>query len=75
MSVLCSICRRNVVVLVGETVTLSVPVGTTVTVDDTQHVLEDGSLELAADMPAEYSLVFRLWPYLDATVEVVVNEA
>lgn len=61
---------------VGESVTLSVPAGTNLSVDDQDPVLIEGlSLEIESDLPAEYDLRLFKFPYVDHSIEVVINEA
>jgi len=61
---------------IGEATVLNLPAGTTVAVDNGEPVLlEDSSLEIEGEMPANYTLRISNWPYLDAQIEVTIHEA
>lgn len=62
--------------VVGEHMVFCLPEGVHVSIDNMDWiVLKDGVLELEATTPASYSVRFKKWPYRDAEVKVVVNEA
>jgi hypothetical protein len=59
---------------VGETFTLTgLPDPIEVILDGEVSELTGGTLELSADMPAEYTLVLEKWPYQTAILKVTVN--
>jgi hypothetical protein len=59
---------------VGETFTLAgLPDPIEVFLDDQVSELSGGTLELSADMPAEYRLILNKWPYQTAILKVTVN--
>lgn len=61
---------------VGETFSIGgLPKPCKVLVDGEEHVVDDGKLQITADMPAEYELLFTQWPYKDALVRITINEA
>ncbi|MBX4911377.1 hypothetical protein HJA82_29125 [Rhizobium bangladeshense] len=65
---------REVEMQVGDTLVLNdLPDPVEVVLDDQVTELTGGTLELSADMPAEYTLVLNKWPYQPATVKVTVN--
>ncbi|MBC2806645.1 hypothetical protein C3Y94_026185 [Rhizobium ruizarguesonis] len=67
---------ESVTLRVGETfVVTGLPDPINVVVDGQVNEITGGSLELDADMPAEYRLFFDKWPYQAATLKVTVNEA
>lgn len=58
----------------GATHTISgLPVGAHVIVDGDRYEIEDGSIVLSPDMPAEYTMYIHAWPHHPRTVKVIVN--
>lgn len=61
---------------VGESHSWTIPLSTQVALDDEEPVEIAGTtLEIEADMPAEYTLTFSNWPYVEKTVKVTIHEA
>lgn len=60
---------------VGDTTSLPVPTGATVILNGEQFTVDDGLLELEADIATEYSLRVMSFPYMPHDIEVTVNEA
>jgi hypothetical protein len=60
---------------VGETKIFQLPAGTKVYVDGEPTTLEDGELEIGAEMPAEYQLYITNFPYVEVFLKVTVHEA
>ncbi|AGC36066.1 hypothetical protein B7L88_gp022 [Rhizobium phage RHEph10] len=65
---------QEVTLNVGDTLVVNdLPDPVEVALDDEVTELTGGTLELSADMPAEYTLVLNKWPYQPATLKVTVN--
>lgn len=67
---------EDISLAVGETVSLNLPVGTSVSVDgEAPVVLETTPLEITGEMPAAYTLGLENWPYVSLEIKVNVHEA
>lgn len=66
---------EDVQLSVGDTISWDLPPSTWVAVDEEAPVEIDGTtLEIEADMPAEYTLSFSNWPYVEKTIRVTIHE-
>ena len=54
----------------GTAISVSLPVGTTVSIGEQSVVLDDGILELEADVIDQYEIHLALWPFISKTVIV-----
>ncbi|QIG69093.1 hypothetical protein EVB78_060 [Rhizobium phage RHph_N1_15] len=65
---------QEVTLNVGDTLVINdLPDPVEVTLDDQASELTGGTLELLADMPAEYMLTLNKWPYQTTILKVTVN--
>ena len=53
--------------------TITLPDPCEVFVDGEPQTVTGGVLELSSDMPAEYLIELRQWPYIDAQIKVIAN--